>query len=306
MRFDEKTSLHLSDLTQSEQILDKAGMQFQGREQQLLAIFEEAPIGIHRFTPGGRSIRANRAMRKILGYSDREMHGRMFMDWTHPDDVGPTIKLVHRLHTGSSDNGSIEKRYVKKDGGTVWVYVTVIAMRDRQGAVGQIIAFAEDITSRKRAINVLENRERDLLEKSARLEELNVALKVLLDQREREKKSIEERFSDSISGLILPCLERIRQTDPDELQMEYLNILESNLREIVRPYNHRVSEKLTRLSPSEARIANFIRQGYSSKEIASRLNISSRTVEFHRDNIRKKLELKNRKVNLQTYLAGLP
>jgi DNA-binding CsgD family transcriptional regulator len=58
-------------------------------------------------------------------------------------------------------------------------------------------------------------------------------------------------------------------------------------------------------SPNELQVANLIRQGKTSKEVARLLNLSIRTVDSYRDSIRKKLGLKNKKVNLRTYLASL-
>lgn len=139
--------------------------------------------------------------------------------------------------------------------------------------------------------------------KTAHLEELNTTLKVLLDQRESEKKRLEESFSERINSTILPHLDRIRRTGLSALQKEYIDFLESYLREAIKPYCHQISLKMFNLSPSEVLVVNHIKQGHSNKEIASMLNLSIRTVEFHRDNIRKKLGIKNRNINLHTYLS---
>jgi PAS domain S-box-containing protein len=251
-------------------------------------------------------ISANEAAGNIFGYQAREMIGRN-TDFLHVSDEA--CQEVGRLLTSSMAAGEIlrgEFSMRKKNGSVFTAENTIKTVQDDSGRSVMCVRVVRDITEQEKAIVTLENREKDLKEKSLHLEELNIALKVLLDDREKEKKKIGEGFSNRISERIVPYLERIRKTGLDELQMEYINILESNLREIVRPYKTRMSDKLTRLSPSETRIVNYLRQGHGSKEIASMLNLSPRTVEFHRDNIRKKLGLKNRKVNLQTYLADHP
>jgi len=150
---------------------------------------------------------------------------------------------------------------------------------------------------------IREQLEKMVSEKTAHLEELNTTLRILLDQREEEKKKMEEELSYNINTLVIPYMDRLRKTDLNALQGEYIDTLEFNLRETIRPYRHRMAEKMLRLTPSEVLVLNHVKIGRSSKEIASELNLSVRTVEFHRDNIRKKLDISNRNINLQTYLS---
>jgi PAS domain S-box-containing protein len=241
----------------------------------------------------------NAAAADIFGYRIEDMIGRS-MDFLRGNRKGQQVRGT--LSAAQMAEDKIFRREFsmrKKDGTAFPAEVTIKEVLDDSGHSVMHVSVVRDITQQKKTIGILEKREKDL-------EELNVALKVLLDQREQEKNHIEESFSGSIIELIIPYLERIRKSGLNEMQDEFINILESNLREIVQPFKHRVSDKLTRLSPSETRITNYLRQGYSNKEIAAMLNLSPRTIEFHRDNIRKKLGLKNRKVNLRTFLAGLP
>lgn len=86
--------------------------------------------------------------------------------------------------------------------------------------------------------------------------------------------------------------------------MDYVNVLESNLNDIISPFVRRFSLNHLKLTPSEIQIANLVKQGMTSKQIAKMFNLSRRTIETHRKNIRDKIGLKSKKANLRTYLLS--
>jgi DNA-binding CsgD family transcriptional regulator len=193
----------------------------------------------------------------------------------------------------------------KKDGSVFPSENTAIRVRDQSGLPVIHLSVVRDITLQKRTMESLQKKHRELLEKTKRLDEMNTALKVLLEQREKEKKTSEEQLMDNITGFIIPYLDKIRKTELQKTQKDYVDTLESNLRNIVTPYNHRMSAKLMRLSPTETRVADLVIKGYRIKEMAGMMNVSARTIEFHRDNIRAKLGIKGKKINLKTYLTNI-
>jgi DNA-binding CsgD family transcriptional regulator len=103
----------------------------------------------------------------------------------------------------------------------------------------------------------------------------------------------------------MPYVEKLRNSPLGSDQRSCVDILESNLKEIVSPFSHKLSSKYLGLTPKEIRVANLIKEGKTTKEIAEMINLSTKTVETHRDNIRKKLGIKHKKVNLRTYLSSL-
>jgi DNA-binding CsgD family transcriptional regulator len=162
-----------------------------------------------------------------------------------------------------------------------------------------------DVTERKQAEQALVEREIELEIKTKNLEEANIALKVLLKKRDEDKTDLEERVLLNVKERIIPYLEGLKKSGLDEKQKIYVGIIELNLNDIISSFSHRLSSRYLNLTPTEIQIANLLRQGKTNKEIGELLNSSPRTVAFHRENIRKKLGLKNKKTNLKTYLLSV-
>ena len=141
---------------------------------------------------------------------------------------------------------------------------------------------------------------------SERLQEANSALRTLLRQREEDKTALEESLVTNVRRLILPCLEKLKAARTSDHQGHYWELLESHLRDITSPFVRRLSAPLLGLTPMEMRVADLIRRGKRTKEIADLFALSEHAVNFHRQNIRKKLGLTAQKLNLQTYLGAFP
>ena len=150
----------------------------------------------------------------------------------------------------------------------------------------------------------VEERTHELRLKSESLEEMNTALKVLLKKREEDKTELEEKVIYNVKEMVQPFLEKLGRTRLDGRQRTFLEILESNLNDIVSPFAKKLSTRYLNLTPSEIQIANLVKHGKTTKEIAELLSLSTRTIESHRDSIRKKLGIKNQKANLRTHLMS--
>ena len=177
-------------------------------------------------------------------------------------------------------------------------------------------ALKKEIRERKRAEQLLreahnnlerlvKERTSELEAKTTNLEELNVALKVLLKKREDDKKNLEDNYIHNAKTLILPYTEKLKKSDPSADQKFYIDIIELNIHEIVSPFAKQLSSSYFNLTPTEIRVANLIKKDKTSKEIAESFNISESAIIYHRHNIRKKLGLNKKKINLKTYLQSL-
>jgi len=134
---------------------------------------------------------------------------------------------------------------------------------------------------------------------------VNTALKVLLKQREDDRNEMEENILTNVKTSIFPYLEKVKEGPLTPHQRASLEILEAQMTKIISPFLHRISQAFFDLTPQEIRVADFVKTGNTTKEIADILGISVKTVDYHRDNIRKKMGIKNRHTNLRSFLLQL-
>lgn len=135
-------------------------------EERFRATFEQAAVGIAHVALDGRFLRLNRRFGDIAGYTREELLDRTFQQITHPDDLEADLANVEQLLAGVVDSYSMEKRYVRQDGGLVWINLTVSLVRDLSGEPEYLIAVIEDIGARLRA-------QQDLARVAAELERSN-------------------------------------------------------------------------------------------------------------------------------------
>jgi DNA-binding NarL/FixJ family response regulator len=166
-------------------------------------------------------------------------------------------------------------------------------------------AYAElEMRVKERTLKLAEMNEM-LKNKTRNLEETNTALKVLLKRRDEDRIELEEKIMFNIKELIEPYLEKLKSSSLNERQMNYINILESNIADISSPFIREMTARYLKLTPTEIKVANLVKQGKTTKEIARLLNLSPRTIETHRNNVRKKIGINNKKGNLRTFLLSL-
>ncbi len=112
----------------------------------------------------------------------------------------------------------------------------------------------------------VKERTRDLEIKTKNLEEMNTAMKVLLNKREEDKIEIEANVLTNVKELVMPFVDKFRETQLDGHQKTLLSIIESNLNEIISPFTRRLSLEYLNLTPTEIQIANMTKHGNTSKK----------------------------------------
>ena len=151
----------------------------------------------------------------------------------------------------------------------------------------------------------LEKNNYELKMDNFRLEESNVALRVLLKKRDEDRIQIEEKVLYNVKELVKPYVDKLKETNLNPKQVALLSVIESNIDDIVSPFVRDMSLKFMKLTPMEIQVANLIKQGKTTKQIAELMRLSSRTIETHRKKIRNKIGIGNKKANLRSHLLSL-
>ena len=266
---------------------------------------ENAAIGVFVTSSTGRALLFNRQMASILGADSPQDAISFYRDlFTHLYvDPERREELLQRLR----EKGVVQDftyKALKKDGSLCWIRMNAGVLKKFSDESFLINGFAEDITRR------IPGRETVLPECpdcscSYTLNEIKKALQDLLGNEEEDRNVVGERIFTNYERIILPYIEKLKKIAKSDYQQQVITILEMNLKNIISPFAKNLSGPLGNLSPAEIQVADLIRHGKSTKEVAEIMNTGIRTVSFHRENIRKKLDLKNKKVNLRTFLLSL-
>lgn len=285
---------------------------------------------------GNRILFWNRGAEEIYGWSRQEALGQVTHSFLHTKFPQPLPEIEARLLSDRRWEG--ELIHTRKDGTSIVVASRWALRCDQQGKPLAILEINNNITSRmaaedalRQTLEQLDHRvqertadlmaanaalteevaergriEQELMAKTQELNEVNSALQVLLKQQERYRADMEDQILANARTLILPYLEALLTTHLTPDQRAQAEIAESNLRNLVSRFTRRLSAANLGLTPKELQIANLIRDGRTTKEIAELLRLSPRGVVFHRQNIRQKLGLQAKtKRNLRIELLSL-
>jgi PAS domain S-box-containing protein len=134
----------ITDRKRSEEALRKSMERFH-------AIFKQTAIGVAEVEMGtGRFLTVNRRFSELVGRSEKELLAATFQSITHPDDLHVHEEKTALLQAGKIEHYTLEKRYISKDGATIWVNLSVSPIRKPGEEPGRNIVVVEDITERRR------------------------------------------------------------------------------------------------------------------------------------------------------------
>lgn len=253
----------------------------------------------------GNLVFFNKAALQMLGYSQEEMLGMNYRRYVAPEAVKRIFQIFNNIYRTGQSADVFDYQIIRKDGTKMFREMSASLMRDSTGTPIGFRCLARDVTKRKLAEEALKEKERELEIQSRSLMESNTALKVLLKQREEDKLELERNILANVREIILPYINELRKSKLDADQIVYLNTVETSLNNIVSPFLRNLTLKQFKLTPKEFQVANLVKEGKTSKEIAAVLNISKGAVDFHRNQIRKKVNLCKEKANLRSFLMSL-
>ncbi len=300
----------------------KAEEELKKSEERYKEIVEGTDDLIIKVDDSGKIIFANYMANKIFGLPQEDIIGMHISKCIHPDDKYSTRSLIDETVANKAPSLTFENRQVSITGEIRHLLWTSNFHYDYHGNLIEVTSIARDITIRrkmeeqlKKAHDALEQRVRertqelqkaneDLHEKTKSLEELNTALKILLERRDKDKEESGEKILLNVKELLIPYINKLKNGPLTENQKNYIELVESGLQEIISPFAQRLTSRYMHITPRELQVGNFVKDGKTSKEIADILNTTERTIVAHRANLRKKLGL-DKKSNLRTYLLSL-
>ncbi|MEW5994515.1 MAG: PAS domain S-box protein, partial [Candidatus Zixiibacteriota bacterium] len=245
----------------------------------------------------------SRGCRELTGYEAADLVGGRtlhFNDIIVPEDRDRIWREVQKA-VKKHRPFRLTYQIVTRGGDRKWVWEQGRAVEYVKGSAAILEGFITDITEHKQAQEELERLTDELESERRELEEKNVVLRHILEHLELERQEYKQHICRDVEQVVLPYLDRLKSTAKPAV-VRQIKELEQNLSAILARDVDMFRRRYESLTPREMEICEFIKDGMSSKEIAESINLSPMTVNKHREEIRRKLGITNKQVNLSTYL----
>ena len=290
----------------------KAEADLKEAEEKYRRIFDYSPLGIMQINVHGIITTCNRKLAEILNTTVTRVRGFDLLKSLEDKEMREATLAVLAGQTVHH-----EGKYTSLTSGKSAYFRGVFSpIFSNNGSITSAIGIIEDVTQRKETEEALHKthaeleqrvveRTQELEQKAKRLIETNIALEILLEKRESDKEDLENKMKKNIDKLIRPYLEKLKLAQGENSKEALLEIIHTNLDEItssfIKDKNH-----LSKLTPAQMQVADLVKHGHTTKEIAYLLNLSPSTIACHRQEIRKRLSLTNKRINLQSALTLNP
>ncbi len=236
-------------------------------------------------------IYVNRRFEEMFGYDPGELNGVDVATLNAPGSNSSPQEIAERiaaaLRRDSLWSGEIEN--IRKDGSRFWSEATITATQLSEQGVAWV-GVSQDVTEQKQAQGALQRK--------------TIAIQEMLTAIESEKEKIGRAMVSNVERIIMPIIHEL-EVGLSQTQQKTVDLLKKSLEEIISPFAKRLEGAFPSLTPTEIRMCNLIRRGLSTKEIARLEHVCPSTVNKHRENIRRKLGITGKRINLATHLEAL-
>lgn len=287
----------LSDITslidqriQLEQLVQERTEALTKSEQLFRSLFTSAGEGILLVDNSLKIVQANEKAADMFGMTSQWLEGANCVKIIHPDSID-SLRQVVLMAEGEVWHGEVNG--ITGSGDAFPASITV--NKFRLGGEGFLHLIVRNITQQKAM-------ERYLHEEKTKAEEMNVTLRNVMKAIDRDKEDHELSIAQRVTTSIIPSLQKLAVEENAEIRDMYMKILRDQLAGLTRSSGAISNEDIIRLTKSEVLVCQMIQAGSTSKDIADAMAISIETVQTHRKNIRRKLGLSGKDVNLFAYL----
>tara|TARA_R110001583_G_scaffold111032_3_gene260095 strand:+ start:5832 stop:7598 length:1767 start_codon:yes stop_codon:yes gene_type:complete len=195
-------------------------------EEKFKNAFEYSAIGMALISPKGKWLKINTKLCQIVGYSEEELLSMTYKDITHPNDRANDLNFTTQLLAGAIESYTLEKRYVHKQGNTVWVLLAVSLVRDKVGTPLYFVSKINDITDRKiteEKLIISQNRLRDA-QRIGKLGTIDWDL-ITNDVELSEETARIYCFEEGVT--ILPVEEIVKRAHPEDLERTHKSLMDA-------------------------------------------------------------------------------
>lgn len=262
-------------------------------EKMLRLIFESVGNGILLLNDDYHIVKANQRAGQIHACHADALLGKDLRDLTDNQGRWTLMSCVAALSKESSMSAEIQ---VRRSDGTLLPTSFMVTCVDIDGRIFWPV-IVRDI-SRQKALE-----ERLLMEKQ-QVEEMNVTLRNVMKSVDGDRKEFENKLARKIRAQLLPALDRVGTEPAETIRASYLDLVREQLVSLTSGFASEIDANLLTLSKTEIRICQFVQAGCPTKDICDAMNLAFETVQTHRKNIRRKLGLRGKNVNLHSYLMG--
>lgn len=274
---------------------------FQNDEEYLRDFFEHSPVGFHAFGPDQKIIDMNRTELEMLGYSKEEIVGKKsWADLIIRTEIPRFQQHWRDIHI-KGEVRNLNYTVVCKDGRRRNVLLNASARFDSVGKLINTRGSVVDITERYQMARALALSRQKLSRPKSALEKNNLIWLDQMDQWDDERRRLRENIQKNIEETIFPLIEKMKKRG-SSVDRRSLGMLEDALEELTGGFALQLMDQKWRLSVREIEVCKMLRNGLKTQDIADLLSTSVRTVEHHRNHIRKKLGISKSDVDLAVYL----